>query len=124
MGLDMYAYAVSKNELNEDFKIAENADKQELSYWRKFNALHGWMQSLYRHRGGIEEFNCIPLRLYEENLKALLNDANNHKLVPVDGFFFGPQVIDEYHIESVRKFVDDALAEIESGREVYYDSWW
>jgi len=84
----------------------------------------GWMQSLYHHRGGNKEFNCIPLRLYEENLKALLQDATNHKLVPVDGFFFGEQEIYPEDLESVKEFVAKALAEIYAGRAVYYDSWW
>lgn len=123
MGLDMYAYSVESDEAINDFEF-EGADREAIFYWRKFNALHGWMESLYRHRGGDKEFNCVPLRLYEENLKALLEDANNHKLKPVDGFFFGAQEVDDIDLESIKSFVAKALAEIESGRAVYYDSWW
>ena len=35
MGLDMYAYEVSGD------------TKTEIMYWRKHNALHGWMESLW-----------------------------------------------------------------------------
>jgi len=123
MGLDMYAWSVDAKKVINDFEF-EGDNHSELFYWRKFNALHGWMQSLYHHRGGNKEFNCIPLRLYEENLKALLQDATNHKLVPVDGFFFGEQEIYPEDLESVKEFVAKALAEIYAGRAVYYDSWW
>lgn len=123
MGLDMYAWSVDANKVINDFEF-EGGNHHGIFYWRKFNALHGWMESLYRHRGGEKEFNCVPLRLYEENLKALLEDATNHKLVPVDGFFFGEQDIHPAHLEGLKDFVAKALAEIYAGRAVYYDSWW
>ena len=66
MGLDMYAWAVDKNDGNEQFAIAEGADKSELAYWRKFNALHGWMEDLARREGfdvssTVCPFSCLLL---------------------------------------------------------------
>lgn len=124
MGLDMYAWAVEATDGNEDSKIAESADKTEIAYWRKFNALHGWMEGLYRARGGSDEFNCIPVRLTTENLNQLEFDLNNNQLKPVEGFFFGAQDIYPEDIEATKKFIEDAREQIADGMEVYYDSWW
>jgi hypothetical protein len=124
MGLDMYAFAVEANDGNEDSKISESADKTEIAYWRKFNALHGWMEGLYRTRGGLDEFNCIPVRLTEADLNQLEFDLNNNRLKPVEGFFFGAQDIYPEDIEATKKFIEDAREQIADGLEVYYDSWW
>lgn len=124
MGLDMYAYTVSKNEQNTDFKIAEDVDQEELQYWRKFNCLHGWMEDLYREKGGNGEFNCRSLRLTMEDLKRLHDDADGNRIEGRAGFFFGDTTVYPEDMEVIKKFVAQAMAEIEGGREVYYDSWW
>jgi hypothetical protein len=124
MGLDMYAYTVSKNELNENFKIAEDADAEELQYWRKFNCLHGWMEDLYRKKGGDGEFNCRSLRLTEADLKSLHDDADAGRIEGRAGFFFGDTTVYPEDMEEIKRFVAMAMTEIQFGREVYYDSWW
>lgn len=122
MGLDMYAYSVPAG-VEPGSDTWDDAEKTELFYWRKFNALHGWMEDLYIIRGGKETFNCIPLRLYEEDLRNLLADSKEN-LTPREGFFWGQLTIYPEDLETVEKFVGFALAEIASGRDVYYDSWW
>lgn len=117
MGLDMYAYSVDKGKLGE-------VEPTELFYWRKFNALHGWMEDLYVTRGGTESFNCIPLKLEINDLNSLLEDAKNNKLVGREGFFWGSPEVDEEDLSTVAVFVAKAKDEIGAGRDVYYDSWW
>jgi hypothetical protein len=117
MGLDMYAYSVEAGKLGE-------GETSEVFYWRKFNALHGWMEDLYRQRGGEEVFNCQPLRLYEVDLMRLLKDSKTGGLEPREGFFFGEPTIYPEDLATIKRFVDAAMAEIKDGREVYYDSWW
>jgi hypothetical protein len=124
MGLDMYAWAVEAKEGNEAFKIDESADKTELAYWRKFNALHGWMEDLYRELGGQDEFNCVPVRLSEDILDRLELALNEKTLQPREGFFFGSQDIYPEDIEATRRFIADAREQIADGMDVYYDSWW
>jgi hypothetical protein len=125
MGLDMYAWVVDKNDHNQDFSISEDVEKEELAYWRKFNALHGWMQNLYYEKGGpADSFNCIPVRLTKDDLMRLQADAMDKRLTPTPGFFFGDQTIYPEDIESTLEFVGKALAAITNGKEVYYDSWW
>lgn len=125
MGLDMYAFSVPASAVKGDFDV-NTEFKNELQYWRKHNALHSWMKNLYRAKGGdAESFNCIPVRLTKEDLNALIEDAKGHKLQSARGFFWGSQYDynDEIANEDI-EFAHKALAEIDKGNAVYYDSWW
>ena len=124
MGLDMYAFAVDRNDGNEQFAIAEDADKSELAYWRKFNALHGWMEQKAISLGLNETFNCVPLQLSPAIIDELEHDVAVKALVPTAGFFFGEQTIYPEDIESTKQFIKDAREAFEDGKDVYYDSWW
>ncbi len=124
MGLDMYAWAVAKNDGNEQFAIAEDADKSELAYWRKFNALHGWMEQKARELGFDGEFNCVPVQLSPALIDQLERDIEAKALTPVAGFFFGEQTIYPEDIEATKQFIADAREQFADGMEVYYDSWW
>lgn len=125
MGLDMYAFVVPASAAKGDFEV-DTKFKEELRYWRKHNALHACMESLYRHKGGAEQsFNCIPLRLTKEDLLKLIEDAKAHKLQSATGFFWGHQY--DYNEEIANEdieFAHKALAEIDKGYAVYYDSCW
>lgn len=126
MGLDMYAFAVHPDNAKGDFEIFDEAPKEEFQYWRKHNALHSWMENLYRSKGGdAESFNCIPLRLTEKDLLALITDAKAHKLQSATGFFWGSQYdYDDEIANQDIEFAGKALAKIYQGFAVYYDSWW
>jgi len=121
MGLDMYAYTVNKGEDPRD----DNVKTTELAYWRKFNALHGWMEDLYRDKGGTKpSFNCVPLKLELEDLNELELVLENGKLEPRTGFFFGAQQVYPEDVASALTFIDEARDAIANGLDVYYDSWW
>ena len=126
MGLDMYAYRVSKEHVVNDFEFNTDQDPaNDIAYWRKFNALHGWMESLYRDRGGPKEsFNCAPLRLHLEDLDQLERDIASNSLTPTTGFFFGEQTIYPEDIASTKSFIRLAKEAIKEGDAIYYDSWW
>lgn len=126
MGLDMYAFAVPLADAKGDFEIAEGAIKEEFMYWRKHNALHAWMESVYTNkRGTAESFNCIPLRLTKGDLQLLIEDAQVHKLKAKVGFFWGHQYdYDDEIANQDIEFAHKALAKIDQGFAVYYDSWW
>lgn len=96
MGLDMYACATRKP-LNSavDFK-ADTAN--ELHYWRKHPNLHGWMEALYREKGGsADEFNCVSVALTREDLDRLEADVRAKCLPYTTGFFFGESDGTEIH---------------------------
>ena len=131
MGLDMYAFSVSAQDAGDNVVDLVRGDESgntlinstELFYWRKFNALHGWMEQLYRNKGGTaESFNCNTVRLTNADLGKLERDANN--LQPVAGFFFGEQAVYPEDLESVAAFIAKARQAIADGNAVYYDSWW
>jgi hypothetical protein len=126
MGLDMYAFSVDVEVARGgvvDVALGDTAT--EICYWRKFNALHGWMEDLYRQKGGSKEsFNCTTVRLTANDLDRLEMDTGNNKLVPVNGFFFGAQEIDSEDLESVATFVKVARQALADGKAVFYDSWW
>lgn len=126
MGLDMYAFTVPAEWAGDtDTDYTPDADRKttELFYWRKFNALHGWMEDLYRTKGGIKTiFNCTTVRLTSEDLDRLEREANS--LRPVAGFFFGEQVVYPEDLESVAQFIHNARHALADGKAVFYDSWW
>jgi len=96
----------------------------EFDYWRKFNHLHGWMERLYRKKGGANDsFNCNTVRLMPEDLTQLENEASG--LEATEGFFFGSTApIDAQDVAEVFTFTAKARAAIAEGYAVYYDSWW
>lgn len=135
MGLDMYAYAVSALEAGDqqtDFDMKKfSTVEREFAYWRKFNHLHGWMERLYREKGGEEEvFNCCTVRLMLEDLdrleKALEDVKAGHpyELKPTSGFFFGDATLYDGDVENLENFLERAREAIGRGAAVLYDSWW
>src|SRR4051812_27748621 len=104
MGLDMYAFTTSHHIPEVDF--GEPSDRAELFYWRKHPNLHGWMEQLYRRKGGTDEdFNLAPVRLDAADLDALEEAVRNNALPHTDGFFFGVSRPDEksLDLEFIRK---------------------
>ena len=129
MGLDMYAWRVKAEDAIGDFEIARNeedsAKVEEMFYWRKHHDLHGWMERLYRLKGGTKEsFNCVPVQLSMADLNALENDVLNNLLPETQGFFFGTNPPDDYSKNQDMEFIGKAKVAIAAGDAVYYDSWW
>lgn len=129
MGLDMYAWRVKSEDAVGDFEIARDENeckiKEELFYWRKHHDLHGWMENLYRNKGGTEEsFNCIPVRLTMEDLDRLEKDVLGYELPETTGFFFGNNPPDSDSTANDMQFIAKAKQAIAEGDAVYYDSWW
>ena len=128
MGLDMYAWAVSPDEILTDaveVTIKEEGPRQELHYWRKHHDLHGWMEELYRARGGVEDsFNCIKIKLTALDLDALETAVTARALPPTTGFFFGDAPPDDESVRDDLAFIASARRALADGLVVLYDSWW
>lgn len=121
MGLDMYAFTTAEPVAAEVDFTTENAT--ELAYWRKHPDLHGWMEQLYRAKGGTDaDFNCVNVALTAEDLDRLERDIRHQALPHTEGFFFGTSRPDE--IERDFDFIEKARAAIGEGRTVFYTSWW
>ena len=128
MGLDMYAWRVKAEDAIGDFQIAKSDDSmkvEEFFYWRKHHDLHGWMEELYRAKGGpAASFNCIPVLLTLDDLNALEFDLMNRMLPETQGFFFGDNPPDDESLNRDLEFIQMAKSIIAAGDMVYYDSWW
>lgn len=130
MGLDMFAWSVNKEDAIDALTIRSKEDGREgelneLYYWRKHHDLHGWMEKLYRRKGGTEQsFNCCPVQLTIEDLDALQFDLLNDGLPETTGFFFGDNPPDLESLKEDLKFIQAARDAIADGKVVYYDSWW
>lgn len=125
MGLDMFAWSVSERDAVGVFEIAKDCEREELHYWRKHHDLHGWMENLYRTKGGTEQsFNCIPVKLTEEDLDKLQTDLLMENLPHTEGFFFGNNPPDLESLREDLKFIQKCRDAMKDGKVVYYDSWW
>ena len=127
MGLDMFAYKMKFKPSKEvDFQEEiQEVEKEELHCWRKHPNLHGWMENLYRKKGGKgEDFNCDPVVLTEEDLHPLAACIIDSELPHTEGPFFGESYENEEQRENDIDFVKEALKAIGEGDTVFYDSWW
>ena len=114
MGLDAYGKVKSPE-----------GEVKEIAYWRKHNALHGWMEKLYRKKGGTEEFNCVPLELVEADLEMLELVVASAKLPETGGFFFGSDSrFCGHYKEQTLQFIEEAREYLVKGWAVAYASWW
>ncbi len=123
MGLDQYAKVV-KSEYNHE-TLTETITKTEICYWRKHNALHGWMENLYESKGGEGEFNCVNLNLTSEDLEELEEDVVDKDLPETKGFFFGEDTreCDHQKLQTL-KFLSKAKKALNQGNEVEYSAWY
>jgi hypothetical protein len=120
MGLDMYAYKTL--EPVEAFGFKEPEDAEEIQYWRKHPNLHGWMEQLYRSKGGLAKFNLTTVRIDEADIDALEDAVRNDRLPETVGFFFGTSRPEEK--DDDLKFITAARAALKDGYRVFYSSWW
>jgi hypothetical protein len=129
MGLDQYALTSRQLDLIGDQQLdfvlpeGERIEVEDLHYWRKHPNMHGWMEALYRAKGGAaEQFNCQPLRLTLEDIDHLERDLHAGVLPYTTGFFFGASSPESYADDLA--FIAKARAALREGKIVFYDSWW
>lgn len=137
MGLDQYAYAAADEKQYGEFWDNGNWDSEtndfkstvskprEIHYWRKHPNLQGWMEALWREKGGDPDinFNGIQLELTWEDLERLEKDILSGKMPETKGFFFGENS-DDYYRDQDLEFIKNARAEIFVGLRVFYNSSW
>lgn len=121
MGLDMYACTLQRKlAAPVDFK---SKDATHIHYWRKHPNLHGWMERLYREKGGTDDsFNCANLQLTADDLDRLEAAIRERRLPATDGPFFGES--DGSETEDDLQFVAKARDALAAGLTVFYTSWW
>ena len=118
MGLDMYLY---------------EKQTHEVAYWRKANAIHGWIMN---HTKVIDNGTPVPLtkqdlyELREVCIKVLTShteEAAFELLPPTSGFFFGSTEVDEWYWSDVSDTIDKLNTALEQSVDdamfEYYASW-
>ena len=139
MGLDQYAYArkgepqletqtyTCEDLEGNEFERTETQeiweDQMELAYWRKHPNLQGWMEQLWREKGGEGEFNCVDVELDAADLEKLEQDIDYGDLPETEGFFFGNPSDDRYR-EGDLEFIRTAREHLSMGYKIVYTSWW
>ena len=122
MGLDMFVFSTKEKIPDVDFE-GDIAHREELAYWRKHPNLHGWMENLYRAKGGEAEiFNCVAVKLDSHDIDLLEEALAENSLPETTGFFFGVSV--RYHDEQTKAFIVKARDAIAKGNNIFYTSWW
>ena len=121
MGLDIYACTQSRKPASQVDFVSEDAT--QIHYWRKRPNLHGWMECLYREKGGSDaSFNCVNLQINAKDLDRLEADIRAKALPVTDGFLFGES--DGAEFDGDLRFVTAAREAIALGLTVFYTSWW
>ena len=121
MGLDMYAFATTEETPAVD--CSEPGDAERIFYWRKHPDLHGWMEQLYRSKGGSDpDFNLSAVRLDLDDIDALEKAVRMRQLPKTAGFFFGESCPE--HADDDIAFIKIARAEISKGKKIVYQAWW
>ena len=139
MGLDQYAFArkgepieATEDYTYEDFDgnrhvkqrtYVSYEEEHEVAYWRKHPNLQGWMENLWREKGGEGEFNCVDVELTAADLEKLEQDIDYGDLPETEGFFFGNPSDDRYR-EGDLEFIREARQYLAYGYKIVYTSWW
>lgn len=105
---------------------------QEHHYWRKFNALHGYIIDTFAN--GRDECQQIWLEISDiEQILDILTKCYKTKdsslLEPKEGCFFGSTEVDEYYWECIADSIDSLrilLREMEDNNNIdcYYQASW
>ena len=118
MGLDMYLY---------------EKQTHEVAYWRKANAIHGW---IINTTNAVDD--CTPISLTKQdlyNLREVCIDVLNvhtedyaeEMLPPTLGFFFGASEVGEWYWEDVKDTIDKLNIALEQSTDdamfEYLASW-
>lgn len=124
MGLDQYATTRALQKGDERQTDLESG--REFFSWRKHPNLQGWMERLYRNKGGEGDrdgdFNCVTVRLEAADLDVLEADILADRLPETEGFFFGKS--EPEMKEGDLLFIKLARFLVAEGYGVLYESWW
>lgn len=113
MGLDQTAYTRDKE-----------GEQIQIQWWRKHNALDGWMEALWRTKGNDGEWNCSELELKMHDIEQLEAVVVNDELPETCGFFYGGDSrFSEQQKEATLEFISNAYDTLREGKKVFYSAW-
>jgi len=104
---------------------------KEVSYWRKFNALHSWFVTNVQI--GIDDCGAYEVtKVHIDDLLLTLENTLAYRdptdMMPVSGFFFGSTIVDEYYWQNMEDTYDkiyniSTTFDWEKERLFYMSSW-
>ena len=111
MGLDMWLY---------------QKEIHEVAYWRKANAIHGWIVSNFASAD-----DCTPISIPKSGIITLrdtclkvlelgTSQAAEEFLPPTSGFFFGSNEVDDWYWEDIKETAKALTVIIDQSTE---DAW-
>lgn len=113
MGLDQQAYTKDKE-----------GTHHPIQYWRKHNALDGWMEALWRTKGNDGEWNCSELELKMHDIEQLEAVVVFDELPETCGFFYGVDSrFSEQQKDATLEFISNAYDTLREGKKVFYSAW-
>lgn len=138
MGLDMWLYR--RKHHDEELDV-------EIGYWRKFNALHGYIAAMADNYDSCSEIElsladlielrntCLEIQEKIEQAQTSSNIEEQNAIrkeiavimPPVTGFFFGSTAIDDDYKLNIDKSIlifDKAIKLTKQGEQIYYYAWW
>ena len=124
MGLDMWVYQTSKDNLSEDLTDIIDVNKLvQVWYWRKHPNLHGWFEKLYREKGGnCEEFNCEYVKVVIDDINKLEEILKEDELPIANGCF--SVEYEPYRVKYYLQFIRKARNVLKEGNCLVYCSFW
>lgn len=104
----------------------------EVGYWRKANAIHGWMvKNIQDGRDECQESYLTKEKAQEllSLCQTVLNDPSkaSNLLPPTPGFFFGSLEPDEFYLQDLQntcRIMENILADKTESWEYYYQASW
>lgn len=117
MGLDQWASTRDKK-----------GNVEEIAYWRKHNALDGWMQNLWEAIRDDEddyELNGQEVPIDADDIEMLEMVVNKDMLPETHGFFYGGDSrYDEEQKKTTLEFIAEAKKALKKGKQVFYQNSW
>lgn len=132
-----YTNYLKEHKVLEDGKPA-SADAEEIFYWRKFNALHGFIVDTFA--GGVDE--CQTIEIGKDGVAKIVSalkktarmlnakhgfDPTKLPIKPVGGFFFGSTEIDDYYKRNIKEAFEmfsELLVSLSDDETVFYEASW
>lgn len=119
----------------------ETRRDNEIHYWRKFNALHGYIVRVFG--GGMDTCQTIEIKdengSYKAGVKKLLSalkktkkqlddgKTENLEMMPTPGFFFGSTKVDDWFITDVKEsleFFQELYDDLSDDDVIFYEASW
>ena len=123
MGLDSYAKEMPKSWVIDDFNYKQDRfhEPHEIAYWRKHWDLHNFFLERYTAKGGTKEFNCVAVRIEENDLNLLEKFVTASTLQEA---FDHPWSSTEEVMRDYTTFIKRARDVLAEDNALYFYSWY